>query len=289
MEKSYFNYFCILLVAMLLTACGGSSSSGSSSDNGTLTGVFVDSPVKGLRWVSGGIEGTTDVAGTFQYKSGATVQFYVGDVLIGEATGNSVLIPVDLVTSAEDITNPTVTNIIRFLMTLDNDNDPTNGIEITEASANLTLGEVVDFTQSTSDFAASGAIQVLISTLTSATDAGARSLTSVADAQVHAETSIKNLLAGVYRGTYSGDNSGTWVGNISTSGVFTGTAVSSIETVSFSGLVNTKGSGSTDFETSGGVSDGTTFSGVFNPNGTGSGTWNWFGEDTGSWSGSKTN
>lgn len=289
MKNSYFNYLCILLIAMLFTACGGGGGGGSSSNNETLTGVFVDSPVEGLRWVSGGIEGTTDAAGTFQYKSGATVQFYVGDVLIGEATGNSVLIPVDLVASAQDITDPTVTNIIRFLMTLDNDNDPSNGIEITEASANLASGESLDFTQSTLDFAASGDVQVLISTLTSATDAGARSLTTVSDAHTHAENSIRALLAGTYSGTYSGDGSGTWIGTISTSGVFTGTATSSIETVSFAGLVSTNGSGSTDFETSGGASDGTTFSGKFNPNGTGSGTWNWFGEETGTWSGSKTN
>jgi para-nitrobenzyl esterase len=286
MKKSYFSYLCILLVSMLFTACGGSG--GSSSDE-TLTGVFIDSAVKGVRWVSGDMAGTTDIAGSFQYKSGATVQFYVGDVLLGEATGNSVLIPVDLVASAQDITNPTVINIIRFLITLDNDNDPSNGIEINKASANLAMGETIDFAQSTSDFAASGIIQVLISTLTSATDAGARSLTTVSVAQAHAENSIQDLLAGVYSGTYSGDNSGTWVGNISTSGVFTGTAVSSIETVSFAGLVSTNGSGSTDFETSGGVSDGTTFSGTFNPDGTGAGTWDWFGEETGTWGGSKTN
>ncbi len=290
MKNSCFNYLCTLLVAMLVSACGSSGGGGDGgSNNKTLTGIFVDSPVEGLRWVSGDMVGTTDTAGTFKYKSGATVQFYVGDILIGEATGNSVLIPIDLVASAQDITNPTVTNIIRFLMTLDNDNDPSNGIEITEASANLALGETVDFAQSTSDFSASGDIQVLISTLTSATDEGARLLTSVSDAQTHAENSIKDLLAGTYSGTYSGDGSGTWTGTISTSGAFTGTATSSIETVSLVGLVSTNGSGSTDFETSGGASDGTIFSGTFNPDGTGSGTWNWFGEETGAWSGSKTN
>lgn len=287
MKNSYFNYLCALLATMLLTACGGGSSGGSNDE--TLTGVFVDSPVEGLRWVSGGLAGTTDVAGTFQYKSGATVKFYVGDILIGETTGSSVIIPVDLVADAQDITNPTVTNIIRFLMTLDNDGNPSNGIEINETSANLALGKTIDFAQSTSDFAASGDVQVLVSTITSATSAGARSLTSVSDAHIHAENSIKDLLAGSYSGTYSGDGSGTWVGTLSTSGVFTGTATSSSETASFAGVVSTNGSGSTDFETSGGTSDGTTFSGIFNPNGTVSGAWSWFGEETGTWRGSKTN
>jgi hypothetical protein len=286
MNKSYLNYLWIILVVMLFSSCGGG---GGGSDDETLTGVFIDSPVKGLRWVSGGMTGTTDAAGRFQYKSGAKVQFYVGDVLLGEATGNSVVIPVDLVASAQDISNPTVTNIIRFLMTLDNDDDPSNGIEITEACANLALGEAVDFTQSTSDFAASGDIQVLISSLTSATDAGARSLTSVSTALAHAENSIKELLAGSYSGTFSGDSSGTWTGTISTSGVFTGTGKSNVETLTFYGTVSTTGSGSTSFSTSGGASNGTTFSGTFNPDGTGSGTWSWYGQETGTWRGSKTN
>jgi len=75
----------------LFSACGGGESA-----NETLTGVFIDSPVKGLRWVSGDISGTTDVNGTFQYKNGATVQFYIGDILIGDAMGDSVIIPVDI-------------------------------------------------------------------------------------------------------------------------------------------------------------------------------------------------
>jgi len=59
--------------------------------------------------------------------------------------------------------------------------------------------------------------------------------------------------------------------------------------VSFSGRVNTNGSGDTEFKTSGGASDGTIFSGTFKPNGNASGTWRWFGEETGVWSGSKVN
>jgi para-nitrobenzyl esterase len=291
MKNKYFNYSFILLVATLLTACGGGGGGGGGSGNDeTLTGVFIDSPVEGLRWKSGDMAGTTDTAGTFQYKSGARVQFYVGDILVGGgATGDSVLIPLDLVPGAQDFTDPTVTNIIRFLMTLDNDDDPSNGIEITKGVSNLALGESVDFAQSTTDFTDSGDVQVLVATLTSARDAGARSLVSVSAARAHIENSIKDLLVGRYSGTFSGDNSGTWEGAINTSGLLVGTATSSATgTVSFSGSVNFDGSGSTDFATSGGVSDGTVFSGTFNPTGSGSGTWSGFGADTGTWSGTKT-
>jgi hypothetical protein len=253
-----------------------------------LTGVFVDSPVKGLRWISGSRFGMTDITGAFNYISVATVEFYVGDILIGEALGNSVIIPIDLVADAQDINNTTVINIVRFLMTLDDDNDVSNGIKIIQAISDLALGASIDFTQSTTDFNGSGDVQTLISTLTSETAAGPRVLFSVSDALSHSEESISNLLAGTYSGTFSGDNSGTWTGTLTTSGVLSGIATSA-EVVSFLGAVSTNGNGSTDFTTSGGVSDGTTFTGIFNPNGNASGTWNYFGEESGTWSGAKSN
>lgn len=258
-----------------------------AEDDERLTGVFVDSPVEGLQWVSGNRTGFTDVTGAFKYISGDTVQFYIGDILIGEALGNSVIIPIDLVIGAQDINNATVINIVRFLMTLDDDNDASNGIKILAASSNSASGVSIDFTQSTDDFTDSSNVQALIATLTSETTAGVRSLVSVVDALSHAENSIKNLLAGTYSGTFSGDNSGTWVGTLASSGVISGTATS-FEVVGFSGTVNTNGNGATDFKTSGGVSDGTTFSGTFNTDGSASGTWSYFGEESGTWTGSKS-
>jgi hypothetical protein len=40
-----------------------------------LTGVFVDSPVEGLQWISRNMSGIIDITGAFNYISGATVQF----------------------------------------------------------------------------------------------------------------------------------------------------------------------------------------------------------------------
>lgn len=292
MKWPYLKSACTFLVIALLAACGGGGSGGGSGSSSaeTLSGVFIDSPVQGLRWESGDLSGTTDAAGTFQYTSGATIQFYVGDILLGEATGDSVIIPLNLVVGAQDISDNTVTNIVRFLITIDNDNNPANGIDITATVADLTNGESVDFSLSTEDFAGSGDLQVLVSTLTAATEAGACSLTTASDAQTHIENSIKELLAGSYSGTYSGDGAGTWAGTVSTSGILSGSATSSaVETTSFSGTVSSNGNGETEFRTSGGASDGTVFSGTFKPNGNASGTWNWFGEETGTWSGSRDN
>ncbi len=289
MKQSYFKYLCMLSVIVLLSACGGGGGGDniSSGGNDVLTGSFIDSPVQGLRWVSGDMEGVTNSAGTFQYERGATVKFYIGSILIGEATGSSLIIPVDIVSGALNISDPAVTNVIRFLMTLDNDNNPSNGIVITEEVANLALGKDVNFAQSTSGFAESSELQAIISEFTSVTGAGTHSLTPVSEAITHAENSIGALLSGNYSGTYSGDNAGTWSGTITSSGVISGTATSSLgETVAFAGTVSRDGSGATQFQTSGGASDGTSFIGTFDLNGTVSGSWNWFNQETGTWSGS---
>ena len=212
------------LLSLALVACGGGSG-GVSSDGGggggtegggtvTSTGIFVDSPVEGLRYVTNSLEGQTDAGGRFNYRPGETVQFYVGDILIGAATGALELSPIDLVTGARNESHPTVTNIARFLQTIDDDGNPRNGIRITEVVADLARGQSTNFNQSISAFENDGAVQVLVTSLTSATPAGARSLVPVSIAQSHLRSSLLSLLEGAWAGTieivalttsYSGD------------------------------------------------------------------------------------
>jgi len=105
------------------------------SNNTTETGVFLDSAVQGISYVSGGVSGITDANGTFTYEVGSVVRFMIGDVVIGEAPGQSVITPIDLV-SGSDASHPTVINIVCFLLTLDEDGNPDNGIQISEAVRN---------------------------------------------------------------------------------------------------------------------------------------------------------
>ncbi len=94
------------------------------------TGVFLDSAVEGLHFKTATQSGFTDAAGTFFHMDGETVQFHMGDVLIGEAPAEPFITPVDLIPGATDETHPTVINISRFLQTMDMDADPSNGIFI---------------------------------------------------------------------------------------------------------------------------------------------------------------
>jgi hypothetical protein len=63
--------------------------------------------------------------------------------------------PVSIVDGATDATDPVVKNIIRLLVTLDSDGDPSNGIDVTAAQAAATGTNIsVDSTTFESDVSA---------------------------------------------------------------------------------------------------------------------------------------
>ena len=108
---------------LLLYACGG------GGGTPTAVGVFVDAPVEGLTYESGGITGTTDIEGKFRYVIGQTVSFSVSGVTLPAVQGASLLTPVDLV-GASSPDSPEAVYIARFLQSIDSDGNPDNGIRI---------------------------------------------------------------------------------------------------------------------------------------------------------------
>jgi hypothetical protein len=189
-----------------LVACGGGSSGGGESGGGgstPQTGTFVDSPVAGLEYTrseSGNTRFLTDENGQFTYVNGETITFSVGQYTMGSAQGKGTVSPRDL----GDANG--ATNIARVLQTLDDDQDPSNGITIssqvrTKASQAPTpqdISTVPDLnTISTEilDIASNGATQLVSeteaeahlnetlesigdSTILSCSDNGAKSLTA---------------------------------------------------------------------------------------------------------------
>jgi hypothetical protein len=84
-------------------------------DNGQL----IDAPVQGVRYESGSVSGVTGDLGEFQYETGGTVRFFIGDIALGEAVrGKAVITPLDLVPNGT-IDTPAVVNIARLLQSLD--------------------------------------------------------------------------------------------------------------------------------------------------------------------------
>ena len=198
--------FVVLMVALWLTGCGDDG----GTDPGPLPGQFFDSAVEGLGYVSGGQSGVTYGEGWFEYEPGKGIEFSVGDIFIGSGPGDAVMTPVSLVGGAVDESHPTVINIARFLLTLDDDGDPANGITITKAARDSAEGMSLDFTMTTEEFGSDPEVLAVVQRLTRLTTAGRRSLVSSEEARQHLRATLMGILCGTYEGTYSGGDTGTW-------------------------------------------------------------------------------
>lgn len=186
----------LALVMAVLAGCGGGGGSGGSpspsnlnppSDNpggGTTpdlqTGVFSDSPVAGLRFVQGNHSGYTDTQGQFTYDANqpAPVQFFIGDLYLGSARGAAVVTPFDLSINGAPVTLDAGINISRVLISLDSDNNPDNGITLTEGTRNANVQ--LEFGLASGQFEADPHVNYLIEQY-----AAGRTLESVADARAH--------------------------------------------------------------------------------------------------------
>jgi len=260
-----------LILSLAVVACGGGVD-GKGEDR-VKTGKFVDSAVQGLNYVCGDLTGITDRDGRFQYREECQVQFRVGEIVIGTTPGALVVTPVELVSAAKDQNDPTVVNIARFLQTLDDDGNPSNGITITAAVAALANGSV-NFSQSIADFEDDGRIQTLVSTLTSARTIGASGLMPISDVQDHLRTTLLLFYAGDYAGDFSGDDAGTWRFSVDVSGniqgvIYYSRPLHNKSPFYVSGTLDSSGAASLS-----GSAGEVTFSGNFSRSGRISGTWN---------------
>lgn len=163
--------------ALLLTACGGGG--GSSNDASAKTGQLIDSAVAGVAYQTPSYSGTTNANGEYHFIEGETVTFTIGSISFGPLPAKAVLTPLDLADST-DISNRKVINIARLLQTLDDDQNPANGISI-PASANPVA---LNFDQNVADFESD------VSTLLSLT------LVDEATAMAHLQAELDELNAG---------------------------------------------------------------------------------------------
>ncbi len=164
----------LIIAAFLATACGHDNNStqtqtsssdqppvGSSpsEDPMILSGRFLDSAVMGLAYSTATQHGITDIEGTFHYRDGESITFYLGDPqlaerhawTLGSTTAREVLTPLELL--GTDTVDQSVRNMLRLLQSLDLDRDPSNGIELSTDGTNLPDGNLtLDLSLSDSDF-----------------------------------------------------------------------------------------------------------------------------------------
>lgn len=162
-------------------------------------GVFRDSTVIGLGFVSGAHGGVTDASGAFTYETGQGITFSIGKVNIGTVPMAKALItPVDLVAHGTGTSNH-VLNVVRFLMMLDQDGDASNGIRISAAvTAAAASWGPVDF--DTADLPT--VLGPLIQSASTA-DGVTHVLPDAASAQTRLRTDFYCTYSGPYEGTYA--------------------------------------------------------------------------------------
>ena len=135
--------FSVLTAGILvLTGCSSDDGDGGTSTNTTQSAQFIDSAVAGLSYEcqSSGNGGLTDANGYFNYVTGDTCTFSIGETVLGSAQITGTTTPRTLTT-----VEPDLSNILRLLQTLDTDADPENGIVLpTALTGSIDLGSDFD-------------------------------------------------------------------------------------------------------------------------------------------------
>ena len=92
----------MMVITFLIIGCNHDSSSPTINE-----GQFKDSLVKGLNYKTDTQSGITDNNGKFKYQAKEVITFSIGAIVLGQATGKSIITPLDLVDGATDVYNST--------------------------------------------------------------------------------------------------------------------------------------------------------------------------------------
>ena len=170
------------------TTTDSNSTTGSSQSS-----AFSDSRVEGLSFRCGTQTGVTDANGTFTYiDSCPTIDFFIGKVKLGSIAStfsneHSVVYPSDLYALDRNETNSSrLTNALQLLQSLDMDDNPFNGITISENTTSI-------LENLTSNIDLSNNINNSIAVETAISDAG-KKLLPISYAVAHYEDTLRNDL-----------------------------------------------------------------------------------------------
>jgi len=185
-------------------------------------GYFSDGPVQGLMFKTLTQAGTTDSNGRFEYLTGETVTFSIGEFVLGSGAGGGQITPAHLVPvisggktpmapgDPKKVTNQIVTNLARFIQSLDNDGNVENGVMIDPSAAKIVskYNGRINFNQSEGAFTTDPNVAALFKevNLTLRTPAQARNLLRRTLYGIRKTTDVKvptrdgsYLLANVFR------------------------------------------------------------------------------------------
>lgn len=174
-----------MIFASALTACGGDGDKRQENadrlEPTIYTGMFVDSAVQNLHYVTETQSGATNIDGEFSYQLNEQVTFSVGDIQFPAVAASALITPLTIF-DTDDINQVAVVNMLRLIQSLDADGDLSNGIEITDHIHQLAKGITVEF--ASEDFVRS------IANLIQMSGTGAESLVDSIDAVAHFEQTL---------------------------------------------------------------------------------------------------
>ncbi len=146
MKKLYLASFAICM-AMIFTGCSDSSESTTETTPRILKeGVFLDDVVINAQYeTSSGLTGFTDGNGMFQYYDGDTITFNIGNIILGRSgvPSDGVITPRNLAQNSSALSHTLSSDavsivIMQLLQTLDDDNNPSNGIQLKQEGMDRT-------------------------------------------------------------------------------------------------------------------------------------------------------
>ncbi len=179
-----------------ITGCsqGGGGPAVFKAEGTYKTGFFVDSPVQGLQYRSITWSGTTDSQGSFKYHDGEQITFFIGGVVLGSTQAKGIITPDDLYSSSQPNFSTEAINISRFLLSLDEDLNPDNGILIPQSVTDALKDIEVDF--SNPDLDNDAGVQEMFEILNGSgiyPEEETRGLVSSEDAQIHLENTVNQI------------------------------------------------------------------------------------------------
>jgi len=167
-KQTILKYILITFTMLLFTACGGSDDSSSPKNNPDIpqldsslneesnnTSVelkeayLIDSAIQGVEYKTNTQNGTTNNNGTFKYSIEDTiVTFKIGNLILADFNLSNLkednkILPSDIFgQDRNDTSNENVLKFLRLIQSLDNDNNPNNGILIDDNTKNLLITNI---------------------------------------------------------------------------------------------------------------------------------------------------
>ncbi|MDM0023962.1 esterase-like activity of phytase family protein [Variovorax saccharolyticus] len=215
-ERSRMTWLAVVGAGLVVAACGGgggggtftlptgaaggtggtAGTGGGTSTGQSVAGVFLDAAVEGLDYVAGSAaKAVTSAKGEFACKTGETVSFSLGGLVIGSAACGAQITPLSLAgqqATPAGLGADAVVNRLIALQSFDEDGDPSNGIRITNALKATLKAGALDFSAPAASF--DSALNTLLAALpapyaTRVSDAGRRAL-----AREHFENTLASQL-----------------------------------------------------------------------------------------------